>query len=135
VKILLGAVLLLFFSFIASAQSPVLKVLGEELERNSRILKEKADPKPYFISYEITESEFHTLGASLGALTFKNSGRTRHLDVSCAPAARNSTIITAFAASTPSSRRVTNQHRRRSRATQTADLIETDWATARLPNG
>ena len=56
--------------------------MGEELDRNSRILKEKADPKPYFISYEVTENEFHTLGASLGALTVKNSGRTRHLDVS-----------------------------------------------------
>lgn len=60
----------------------MLKVLGEELDRNSRILKEKADPPPYFISYEITENEFHTLGASLGALIVKNSGRTRHLDVS-----------------------------------------------------
>ncbi len=60
----------------------MLKVLGEELDRNFRILKEKADPPPYFISYEITENEFHTLGATLGALTAKNSGRTRHLDVS-----------------------------------------------------
>ena len=81
-KILLGAALLLWFGSIASAQSPVLKVLGEELDRNSRILKDKADPKPYFVSYEITEVEYYTLGASLGALTFKNSGRTRHLDVS-----------------------------------------------------
>jgi TldD protein len=82
VKILLGAALLLWFGSIASAQSPVLKVIGEELDRNSRILKDKADPKPYFISYEITEVEYYTLGASLGTLTFKNSGRTRHLDVS-----------------------------------------------------
>lgn len=81
-KILLGAALLLFFGSIASSQSPVLKVLGEELDRNSRILKDKADPKPYFISYEITEIEYHTVSASLGALTVKNSGRTRHLDVS-----------------------------------------------------
>jgi len=75
-------VLLLSFVPLAHPQSPVLRVLSEELDRNSRILKEKADPPPYFISYEITEDEFHTLGASLGALTVKNSGRTRHLDVS-----------------------------------------------------
>ena len=81
-KILRGAPLLLSFVSIIFAQSPVLKVLGDELDRNYSILKEKADPPPYFISYEITENEFHTLSATLGALTSKNSGRTRHLDVS-----------------------------------------------------
>ena len=81
-NILRGAAILLSVVSITSAESSLLKVMGEELDRNSRILKEKADPKPYFISYEVTENEFHTLGASLGALTVKNSGRTRHLDVS-----------------------------------------------------
>lgn len=80
--ILRGAALLLSFVSIAFPQSPVLKVLGEELNRNYSILKEKADPPPYFVSYEITENEFHTLSATLGALTAKNSGRTRYLDVS-----------------------------------------------------
>ncbi len=77
-----GAALLLPFVSIGLAQSPPLKILGEELNRNYSILKEKADPPPYFISYEITESEFHTLSATLGALTAKNSGRHSYLDVS-----------------------------------------------------
>ncbi len=81
-KILCGAALLLSFLPTTFAQSPVLKALGEELDRNFRILKEKADPPPYFISYEITETEFHTVGATLGALTVNTSGRRRHLDVS-----------------------------------------------------
>ena len=52
------------------------------MDRNFRTLKEKADPPPYFISYEITENEFHSVAATFGAITGANSGRSRHLDVS-----------------------------------------------------
>jgi predicted Zn-dependent protease len=82
VKIFLGAALFLSFFRPSFAQSPVVKILSEELERNFRILKEKADPPPYFISYEITEDEFHSIGATLGAISVNTGGRTRHLDVS-----------------------------------------------------
>lgn len=81
-KIFLGAALFLSFFPASFAQSPVLKILSEELERNFRILKDKADPPPYFISYEITEEEFHSVAATLGAISVNTSGRTRHLDVS-----------------------------------------------------
>lgn len=65
------------------AQSPtLLATLGEELDRNFRILKEKADPPPYFISYEVTEDEFHTIGATLGALSANSESQIRELDVS-----------------------------------------------------
>src|ERR1700682_5178445 len=82
VRILPGAALLLCFFSASYAQSPVLKILSEELDRNFRILKEKADPPPFFISYEITENEYHTIAATLGAISVNNAGRVRHLDVS-----------------------------------------------------
>ena len=81
-NILRGAALLLLFHSFSFAQPPLLSILSEELDRNFRILKEKADPPPYFISYEVTEEEFHTLAATGGALSLDNHGRTRHLDVS-----------------------------------------------------
>jgi len=82
VRILPVAALLASFSPASFAQSPVLKILSEELDRNFRILKEKADPPPYFISYEITEEEAHTVGATLGAISLNNGVRNRHLDIS-----------------------------------------------------
>lgn len=45
-------------------------------------MKEKADPQPYFISYEITEQEFHTVSGTLGTVDSANSGKSRALDVS-----------------------------------------------------
>jgi predicted Zn-dependent protease len=82
VKILRGAVLSIIIP-VCFAQSPaLLKTLSEELDRNFRILKEKADPPPYFISYEVTEYQFQTVAATLGALTLNTSGRSRHMDVS-----------------------------------------------------
>jgi predicted Zn-dependent protease len=82
VKISRGAALLLLFLSFSFAQPPLLSILSGELDRNFRILKEKADPPPYFISYEVTEEDFHTLAASEGALSLNNHGKTRHLDVS-----------------------------------------------------
>lgn len=81
-KISRGAALLLLFLSFSFAQPPLLSILSGELDRNFRILKEKADPPPYFISYEVTEEDFHTLAASEGALSLNNHGKTRHLDVS-----------------------------------------------------
>lgn len=73
-----------FFSaaFAAFAQSSLLlDTLSGELDRNFKILKEKADPAPYFISYEVTEQDFQTVGASLGALLTSSAARARQLDV------------------------------------------------------
>jgi TldD protein len=82
VKILLGAAFLLSFLPASFAESPVLKILSEELDRNFSILKEKADPPPYFLGYEIVDDEFHTMVATLGSISHDTGGRTRHLDVS-----------------------------------------------------
>jgi TldD protein len=67
----------------ASAQQPVLlDAMSQELNRNFLALKEKADPPPYFLSYEITETEGHSLTATLGALESNSEGITRTLDTS-----------------------------------------------------
>ena len=60
----------------------MLNTLTEELQRNFTGLKDKADPPPYFISYEVSEQEYHVLGASLGALTANGQSRNRYLDTS-----------------------------------------------------
>ena len=64
------------------AQSKVLDILSQELDRNFRILKEKADPPPYFLSYEVTEEETHHIGTTLGAVTSDSKSVSRYLDVS-----------------------------------------------------
>ncbi|HUI55280.1 MAG TPA: metallopeptidase TldD-related protein [Bryobacteraceae bacterium] len=76
---------LLFFAVatIAAAQpSVLLDTMSQELTRNFTILKEKADPAPYFLSYEITELDGRSLSASLGAIESANGGKSRTLDVS-----------------------------------------------------
>jgi len=82
VHILRGAVLLLLSLPTLFGESKVLDILSQELNRNFRILKEKADPPAYFISYEVTEEDSHRISAALGALTAESSGVTRYLDVS-----------------------------------------------------
>jgi len=67
----------------ASAQSSVLlDAMSQELNRNFSVLKEKADPPPYFISYEVTEQEFRSISGTLGAITSSDGGKDRLLDVS-----------------------------------------------------
>jgi predicted Zn-dependent protease len=59
----------------------VLNTMAQELQRNFDSLKTKADPPPYFLSYEITDQDSHTVSASLGVLNATESGRNRYLDV------------------------------------------------------
>ena len=81
-KAALGGILLLCTLPAFAQSSAVLSAMSEELNRNFSALKEKADPPPYFLSYEITEQEYHVVSASLGAITSVNGGRSRNLDVS-----------------------------------------------------
>jgi TldD protein len=77
--------LLLLFSAatLAVAQpSVLLDAMSQELTRNFLVLKDKADPPPYFLSYEVTEEEGHSLSATLGALESNSDGVNRVLDVS-----------------------------------------------------
>src|ERR1700722_8490029 len=59
----------------------LLSTMNGELQRNFTALKQKADPSPYFLSYEVTDQESHSVSASLGELNGSNSGHNRYLDV------------------------------------------------------
>jgi predicted Zn-dependent protease len=69
-------------SQIASGQNALVDILSSELDRNFAVLKAKADPPPYFISYSVTEQEAETVSASLGSLNSRNRSHKRLLDVS-----------------------------------------------------
>jgi len=55
--------------------------MADELQRNFDALKKKADPAPYFLSYEITDQDTHTISGTLGVLNESEAGRNRYLDV------------------------------------------------------
>jgi TldD protein len=65
----------------AWAQSPLVKILTDELDRNFSVLKQKGDPPAYFMDYSVTENEADILIASEGSLDAQNHVRQRVLDV------------------------------------------------------
>jgi predicted Zn-dependent protease len=76
-------------AFLGFAQTPppqngkvLLDAMAQELNRNFTVLKEKADPAPYFLSYEVTEISYGSVSATLGTLTANEGGTNRSLDVS-----------------------------------------------------
>jgi predicted Zn-dependent protease len=77
-----AALLIPVLACVGQAQTPaLLDTLAHELQRNFTVLKQKADPAPYFLGYQVTEQEFGMVSAALGALTSQQQGRTRNLDV------------------------------------------------------
>jgi TldD protein len=68
---------------IAWCQPPsvLLKILDEELGRNFSVLKQKANPPPYFLGYTVVEEEADLISASMGALTSQTHRHVRYLDV------------------------------------------------------
>ncbi len=82
VPVLLRTALLAVGVSVGFAQTPpLLDTLGAELDRNFRVLKEKADPAPYYMAYEVTEQEAAGVSASLGALKSSRTERVRRLDI------------------------------------------------------
>jgi predicted Zn-dependent protease len=65
----------------AVSPGSLLDTLANELDRNFAILKEKADPAAYFISYEVTDLETHSITATLGDISGHSDTRIRYLDV------------------------------------------------------
>lgn len=59
-----------------------MRILSAELDRNFSVLKEKGDPAPYFMSYEVTDVESGMASATAGALETARRDRVRVLDVS-----------------------------------------------------
>ncbi len=74
-------VVLSLLSACAQAQSPLVKILSDELERNFTALKQKADPAPYFLGYEVTDQEENVILASRGSIDGQNYNRDRILDI------------------------------------------------------
>lgn len=74
-------VVLSLLSACAQAQSPLVKILSDELERNFTALKQKADPAPYFLGYEVTDQEQNVILASRGSIDGQNYNRDRILDI------------------------------------------------------
>ncbi len=67
---------------LAAASPPtLLDILGEELQRNFTVLKQKGDPPPYYMAYGVTEAETQVLTASIGTITSRNKGHARFLDI------------------------------------------------------
>jgi TldD protein len=67
---------------VAAAQSTLLDAMSQELTRNFTVLKQKAEPPPYFLSYEITEQEYKSISGTLGTIDSTGAGKERVLDVS-----------------------------------------------------
>jgi hypothetical protein len=65
----------------AFAQSPLTRILLDELTRNFSILKQRADPAPYFMGYAVTETESNVVEASGGSVDTEDNGHVRELDV------------------------------------------------------
>jgi TldD protein len=68
-------------SLLAAPPTPLLDTLASELDRNFRVLKDKADPPAYFISYEVTDMDSHVIGATLGDIASHSDSHNRFLDV------------------------------------------------------
>jgi TldD protein len=64
----------------ANAQSPLVKILSDELQRNFTALG-KTDPAPYFMGYEVTDQEEDIILASRGSLDGQNHNHNRILDI------------------------------------------------------
>jgi TldD protein len=73
--------LLLAASLCFSQAPPLVGVLSDELNRNFQALKEKGEPPPYFMAYEVTESEVCSVTATMGALEGSRCVNSRVLDV------------------------------------------------------
>jgi predicted Zn-dependent protease len=74
---------LLFALLVPAAFSANLTgILQDELQRNFTALRQKANPAPYYISYEVTEEVGDAIVASNGALHSHSHRQSRILDVS-----------------------------------------------------
>ncbi len=62
-------------------QGKLLDILAGELKRNFEALKEKADPAPYFMAYQVTEEDSDVLTATFGSMQTSSPTRGRSLDV------------------------------------------------------
>ncbi len=55
--------------------------MNQELQRNYQALKQKAEPAPYFMAYEVSDIDSHEVGATLGVLNSTSNDHNRYLDI------------------------------------------------------
>src|SRR5579862_979587 len=73
---------LVFALPLAAASAPsLLDILSDELQRNFTILKQNADPPPYYMDYTVTDEESQSLSATLGTIDSRNKEHLRYLDI------------------------------------------------------
>jgi predicted Zn-dependent protease len=70
------------FPLAAADSSVLLDAMTQELQRNFSVLQKKADPAPYYLSYEVTDQETFSVTTALGALAGTGHSHNRYLDVS-----------------------------------------------------
>lgn len=80
-KRILCVLVLVGSGLLSAPPAPLLDTLASELDRNFRVLKDKADPPAYFISYEVTDIDSHAITATLGDISSHNDAHSRYLDV------------------------------------------------------
>jgi TldD protein len=67
---------------LAAAPAPsLLDILGDELQRNFSVLKQKADPPPYYMDYTVTDEESQSVTATMGTLSSQGKNHLRYLDI------------------------------------------------------
>lgn len=64
-----------------TAKSPVLTALEKSVARSMRVLGERGNPPPYFLSYLVTETDERQLSATRGAVRRNSQSRRRVADV------------------------------------------------------
>jgi predicted Zn-dependent protease len=77
----LTAFLALSATAFGAGDNVLLDTMSRELTRNFQSLKEKAEPAPYFMAYEVTDLDTHEVGATLGVLNSTENEHNRYLDV------------------------------------------------------
>src|SRR5215471_9253756 len=82
-----AAAVLVLFQTVAVAQKPpattslISRALEDEVKRAMDVLKQKGNPGPYFIGYEVNDIQNVEVEASLGATRNSNSQHSRYLDI------------------------------------------------------
>ncbi len=82
-RILVTLAVVLPSSLVLSAASTpsLLDILSDELQRNFTILKQNADPPPYYMDYTVTDEESQSISATLGSIDTRHKNRLRYLDI------------------------------------------------------
>jgi TldD protein len=65
----------------SESRSVLLETMIDELNRSFLFLKENARPAPYFLSYEVTETDSRSISASFGKIAAQKNEKSRWLDV------------------------------------------------------